>query len=356
MNRIITYLRENHIAYEEQVDLKDRTWIHRGGIVELWIIPNSTDELLKVCRKLSKDNTSFKLIGQTSNLYFKNNYNPSVIVSTLKLSRFNATDDEIICECGVSVKKLAQYAIQNGIMGFEGLVDLPGTVGAAIYNNSGCYQCSVSALLNHAEILMSDGSIKIFTYDDFKYNERSSIFKRGELNGIILNIHLKKILTKDKTELVAIADKNHQHRLTYQEKPAHTLGSIFPMPVYRAFEKNLSFFTRGLIYLIYLFRRGHIISSIQYTKAQRDIILVCNGLWGIRNYISAFTFNCFIWKDEDADSAFDKYKSFVLKVAQMSQTEIEIFESYCVHGGNPLHALTRNTMRISGQDLIKEYE
>ena len=32
------------------------------------------------------------------------------------------------------------------------------------------------------------------------------------------------------------------------------------------------------------------------------------------------------------------------------------FESYCVHGGNPLHVLARNTMRIPGQDLINEYE
>lgn len=32
------------------------------------------------------------------------------------------------------------------------------------------------------------------------------------------------------------------------------------------------------------------------------------------------------------------------------------FESYCVHGGSPLHVLSRNVKRIYGQDQIKEYK
>ena len=31
------------------------------------------------------------------------------------------------------------------------------------------------------------------------------------------------------------------------------------------------------------------------------------------------------------------------------------FESYCVHGGSPLHILSRNVMRIIGQDTIDKY-
>lgn len=31
------------------------------------------------------------------------------------------------------------------------------------------------------------------------------------------------------------------------------------------------------------------------------------------------------------------------------------YESYCVHGGNPVRVLTRNVMRIIGQDIIKDY-
>lgn len=31
------------------------------------------------------------------------------------------------------------------------------------------------------------------------------------------------------------------------------------------------------------------------------------------------------------------------------------FESYCVHGGSPLRVLSRNVMRVYGQDMIYNY-
>lgn len=327
-SNIITYLQEKNIAYEEHVDLKKRTWIHRGGIAKLWIVPISIEELICVCQQLYKDKITFKIIGQTSNLYFKNSYNPSIIINTLKLSHFYSTEDEIICECGVPVKKLARHAIENGIVGFEGLVDLPGTIGAATCNNSSCYQCSVSSLLRQAEVLTPNGLIKTLHIEDFEYKERSSIFKRGKMQGVILNIHLKKTISTDRISLLAIAEQNHQHRLTHQEKPTNTLGSIFPMTTYRAFEKNLSLWIRCFIYITEFIKNCHIISELQFTKAKRDIILVCSGLWSIRHYVSDYTFNCFIWKDANADDAFLKYQYFVLKTAQNNgQTEIEIIDS-----------------------------
>lgn len=32
------------------------------------------------------------------------------------------------------------------------------------------------------------------------------------------------------------------------------------------------------------------------------------------------------------------------------------YESYCVHGGSPIHVLSRNIVRIYGQDLVTEYK
>ena len=76
-----------------------------------------------------------------------------------------------------------------------------------------------------------------------------------------------------------------------------------------------------------MIRKCHFISHHQYTKATRDIILLCNGLWSIRKYISTYTFNCFIWKDEYADEAFTLYKNFIQKLAKTNTIEIEILNN-----------------------------
>lgn len=42
--------------------------------------------------------------------------------------------------------------------------------------------------------------------------------------------------------------------------------------------------------------------------------------------------------------------------ARSTLTKGSVYESYCVHGGNPIHVLSRNVERIIGQDTITEYK
>ena len=46
MNKIIKFLIRNKIDFKENINLSKYTWIKTGGTVNLWIEPNSTDELL----------------------------------------------------------------------------------------------------------------------------------------------------------------------------------------------------------------------------------------------------------------------------------------------------------------------
>ena len=98
------------------------------------------------------------------------------------------------------------------------------------------------------------------------------------------------------------------------------------MYVYNAFEANLSFGTKALVRALSILRRLHCLSYHQFTKRKRDCILLCNGLWSIRNYVSEYTFNTFIWKDAGAEHAFEQYRAFVQKTALSDQIEIEIIQ------------------------------
>lgn len=80
---------------------------------------------------------------------------------------------------------------KKGIAGFEYLHELPGTVGAAIYNNSSCYSNSITALLISAEVVTEDGEIKIMKTEDFDFKFRTSIMKEKRFNGVITKVTLK---------------------------------------------------------------------------------------------------------------------------------------------------------------------
>ena len=172
------YLDTQKIQYETHVDLKKRTWIHRGGIAGIYISPASADELETIVSFLYSEDISFLLIGHTSNLYILNECNIPVVVSTAKCRYFQIEDGQLFCEAGVGVINLSKQMIKQGIKGFEYLTGLPGTIGAALVNNSSCRENSISELLVSARVVLKDGSIKIFLPEDFKYEFRNSVFKK----------------------------------------------------------------------------------------------------------------------------------------------------------------------------------
>ena len=46
-------------------------------------------------------------------------------------------------------------------------------------------------MLVSADVLLPDGCIQIIKKEDFNYSKRSSAFKRGEKNGVVLCVKLK---------------------------------------------------------------------------------------------------------------------------------------------------------------------
>ena len=114
-----------------------------------------------------------------------------------------------------------------GYAGFYGLLGLPGTVAAAVTNNAGCFNCSISSMLTSADVLMPEGTVQTFTRDEFGYEKRSSIFKRGEVKGVVLSVKLKLQKAESIEEEFKKSEKTKQYRIIHQEGYANNLGSIY---------------------------------------------------------------------------------------------------------------------------------
>ena len=222
-SHIKSYLDANRIPYEINVDLKKKTWIHRGGIAGIYITPESSEELEKVVLFLYRNNIKFLLVGHTSNIYILNSCNIPVVISTIKCRNYIVKDNKVYCEAGVGVIQLSKQMIQNGYKGFEYLTGLPGTVGAALVNNSSCKSNSISELLIIAKVVLSDGTIKYFNKEDFKYDFRTSIFKNAEIQGVILSAELL-LQQGNIDELTKISKDNIEDRNRYLGHNSKNLG------------------------------------------------------------------------------------------------------------------------------------
>ena len=295
-------------------------WLNHadGGTIGTFYEPETKDELIELCRSLYKEKKSFDLIGHTSNIYFLPNYSVDIMVSTRRLKNVEHKDDFIIADCGANVKALAHTMVNEGIKGFEGLIDLPGTVAAAVYGNASCYKCSVNDMLVSVEFLKENGEIVTLLPEDLKFTKRSSALKRGEIKGVILSVTLRKEYGEAE-QLKALAEKNHENRMKTQPGPKDNLGTIYAVT---GGKSQKSWIVRLLASLICLPLRLTCKNAAAMKKAKIDTILRLYGAKELQPYV--FGWKRYIWKDEKSHEFFWKFHKIHQKLFTESKFEIEI--------------------------------
>lgn len=309
------------MIYKENFKISTISWLSTldgGGYVCHFYEPESVDELVELCRGFNKNGLDYDLIGHTSNTLYLKDYVCERMVSTRKLTKYEFADEYISCQCGVSVRQLSLSAIDSGIKGFEGLIDLPGTVGSAIYGHATCYGCDLSQLLEEATVLTDEGQVITVDQKWFGFKKRSSVLKRNERKGVILTLKFRR-QNGNPEELKKIAEGNHEKRRSTQPEANNSLGSIFrnegkPTLLYKLL--NLISFVYGIL-LRFL---GYSLDNIK--DKRNNLVFTLLGARDVEPYVRRW--NWFQWRDERAHELFWKYVQLHRRLFTRSDFEIEI--------------------------------
>lgn len=315
---ILSFLIGGGYKYIQSLNLSQKTWIKTGGKCAFWIEPDTKERLTSLCRFLYKNKLAFELVGQTSNLFFHSDYHPLIVVSTIKINKYDVEKNVLTCDCGVSVSKLSKEMLACGYAGFSGLTGLPGTVAGSVYGNAGCFKCSINAMLVDVDILMPDGTVKLLKAEELVITHRSTALKRNEFKGVILSVRMKLIKSENLEEEKRNQEYSVNYRKTKQEKPSWCLGSIYSNRKMRRNWRNKV--TNGIVRLFEIIYVG---SS---RKVMKEVLLTLYGYRQLAPYVSDKNVNTFIWRDDQAEQMFGLYKEFMGKV--YDQLEIEIEEKY----------------------------
>ena len=321
MEQFDTFLKNEDIAYETNVELREKTWIHRGGKADYFVSPKNSVALEKIMTYLYDSHITHLLVGSTSNLYILNTTNIPVVVSTLRCNTYEIKEETIECECGVQVSKLAEQVIKLGIKGFEYLTKLPGTVGAAIYNNSSCKSNSISELLIDVDMVTPQG-IKKVSAEELHFAFRTSDLKRSILRGVILKARLR-LAFGQKDELERKAKDNEIERRKLLEGPAQNLGCT----VHKPFSNGSMPFRYRVPSSIY----SKIITllvkdELKRKRLNKSFLLTISGHKKLIPYVSDYLSLIFVWRDDNADEFFNEYLSFMKDIYKTDKVEIEIIK------------------------------
>lgn len=216
-------------AVQENVLLAAYTSARIGGPADVLVTVKSADELAEAMQLIWEHDLPHVILGGGSNVLVSDSgFRGVVVLNRAKETRFELGDQPTVwCEAGVIIANLAKRCASKGLSGLEWSATVPGTVGGAVYGNAGAFGGDMTDNLVWAEMLTKNGREK-FTLEQMGYGYRTSILKRGELQGIVLSALLK--LKNSTKEEVSVKIEQFSERRKATQPPGASMGSMFKNP------------------------------------------------------------------------------------------------------------------------------
>ncbi len=257
MNEKLTlFLNERQIPHRTGVFLKYETYLKKGGRANYLIEPNNVDKFISVLEFLFKNKLPYKVIGLTSNLYFLDELEYDIIISTksLKSIRVDTDANVINVDSGYSLEEFVRVVlIQNGI-GFEGLEGVPASIGGALFMNASAYGYSISDHLLAVTVIDDNANIHTLNNSECEFSDKSSLFKRNK--GYTILSAKFSFNNGDQKSSADKIRKFHIARHTYQEFSYPNLGSLYSTQgdIYREISRDSFYFKIYIFILKVLFK------------------------------------------------------------------------------------------------------
>lgn len=219
------FLTDSKIWFKKDHCIKYDTFFKTGGIVKIFITPNTASELSATIQHLYKNQIKFKVVGFTSNIIFFDEIQYSIIISTCNLKHISIGADHIEVGCGYSLQDFVRIAIIHGVEGYEGLEGIPGSIGGGVFMNAGAYGYEIATNIKSIQYIDEKGELKNINQAQCEFGYRKSFFKDSK--NTITNVTFKFKQGSSSQEIVKRVERYHIARHSYQEFSYPNLGSMF---------------------------------------------------------------------------------------------------------------------------------
>ena len=336
--KLINWLKDNSIHYEENLEIKYRSWIKAGGIIKFYINPDSKEQCQKLILYFSQNNSEFYVLGNMSNIIIRDG---SIYTPIINLSKLNNIEDSISngflklkIGCGVSIPRFAKFVINKGYSGTEGLLGIPGSLGGGIYMNSSSYESYISKYLIGVNVIDKKGKSFYLSNSELNFSWRKSILHETKFIACSCEFAFpkKNNLGIKKTKINALNIMNHRRK--FQEDIYPNLGSIFATKnIYKDLSKvSLSFYLLFIVNKIFSIIVFNFFKSKikNYRKLVISVYKILLGLDKFKGFsVSDKTLNCLINKGEGRSSEaitllelFDQKTKYKLKMENIILNKI----------------------------------
>jgi UDP-N-acetylmuramate dehydrogenase len=219
------------VNVEPNVSLAPHTSLRMGGPAEWFALARSAEELVLALRWARQEGVPVRVIGGGSNLLVADaGVDGLVIKAANAQSQVSERDGEpvLVADAGVTLANVARRLAKQGFSGLEWAANVPGTVGGAAVNNAGAFGGDTASSLVGLRLVDASGESRWLEADDLRYAYRTSVLKRGELDGAVVQVELR--ILESTPEAADGKVKEFQAQRTRSQPRILSAGSVFANP------------------------------------------------------------------------------------------------------------------------------
>lgn len=225
---IRSFIKDNNLKYLENASLRKYNTYRLDTIADFIVFPSDIKQLIVLIRYLKENNIRYLVLGNGSNVIFKDDVFKGVII---KLSEFNYADinrDTVRVGAGYSLVRLSLDTANMSLSGLEFASGIPGEVGASTAMNAGAYNSSMSDIVTKVKVLTPSLEVIELENKDLSFSYRHSFFKDNK-DYIILEVEMK-LEKGNKEEILSLIKKRRERRMASQPLEYPSAGSVFRNP------------------------------------------------------------------------------------------------------------------------------
>ncbi len=172
--------------------MKNHTTFRIGGNADCFVTPGTKEELQEILRLLNKEQIPFFILGNGSNLLVSDEgYRGVILQIGRNYQSIKRKGCRIQVKAGITMARLASFALENSLTGLEFASGIPGTAGGGAIMNAGAYGGEMKDVLK--EVLCMDRTGEIFSLkgEEMELSYRDSRMKREQLIVLELTLELE---------------------------------------------------------------------------------------------------------------------------------------------------------------------
>ncbi len=213
---------------KKNISLKDKTTYRIGGYAAFYACIHSDEDIHDVLVWAKENKQPVFILGNGSNILVSDYGWPGLVIDMSEYSSIIYDGLSVTSRSGTLLHNLVKDTVEKGILGFEELAGIPGSIGGALIMNAGAFEQTISdCLFSVSGIDRSECNTWELHRNEIDFGYRTSSLKK--MNSIMLNaiFSFNKI---DKEKSLSTYQEILKKRNEKQPVNIPSCGSVFKRP------------------------------------------------------------------------------------------------------------------------------